>query len=277
MTATAVLLLAGVMQSWGDRSMFSDRGTLAHPTRSGVVGLLACALGSDRAAGLEWSDHLTIHVRADQPGEVTSDFHTIGGSYPDGRGMITANGKPRKNTHGQPSTTMSTRRYLADAAFLVTITGPDQVVATLATALRAPRWPIYLGRKGAVPSHPVLLSVTTADPSSVLATTPAYRSITTAGRRPAAVVDDFDALQTFLTANAVPNGSVAVTTYLDGVAPGHADLTINDRPVSFDPHHRTYQPRPVGLHVHNVPTAGTGLTGWLAQHAHLMTLPRAAA
>ena len=48
--AWLALLLDGPMQSWGHASRFERRTTALHPTRSGVLGLIAAALGIDKHA-----------------------------------------------------------------------------------------------------------------------------------------------------------------------------------------------------------------------------------
>ena len=54
MMATLLLRLAAPMQAWGCGSKFDTRRTNREPTKSGVVGLLAAALGIRR----EQSDEL---------------------------------------------------------------------------------------------------------------------------------------------------------------------------------------------------------------------------
>lgn len=46
--ATLLLRLAAPLQSWGSDSKFETRKTDREPTKSGVVGLLAAALGLRR-------------------------------------------------------------------------------------------------------------------------------------------------------------------------------------------------------------------------------------
>ena len=50
---TLLLRLVGPMQSWGTTSRFDERDTGKEPSKSGVVGLLAAALGIDRE---NWTD-----------------------------------------------------------------------------------------------------------------------------------------------------------------------------------------------------------------------------
>ncbi|MDT0266721.1 type I-E CRISPR-associated protein Cas5/CasD [Streptomyces sp. DSM 44915] len=75
--------LAGPLQSWGLTSRFARRDSHSRPTKSGVVGLCAAALGLDRAEPLGELAAVLFGVRADHPGTPLRDYHTVGGgSYP---------------------------------------------------------------------------------------------------------------------------------------------------------------------------------------------------
>ena len=74
--AVLLLKLAGPLQSWGSASRFTDRGTQHEPTKSGVVGLLAAALGRRRTASVDDLASLRFGVRIDQPGTLQDDFQT---------------------------------------------------------------------------------------------------------------------------------------------------------------------------------------------------------
>ncbi|WP_435131455.1 type I-E CRISPR-associated protein Cas5/CasD [Actinacidiphila sp. bgisy144] len=85
MTDSHVLLirLAGPIQSWGVASRFARRDTHPRPTKSGVIGLCAAALGLDRDEPLGELAAVLFGVRADHPGVPLRDFHTVGGGkYP---------------------------------------------------------------------------------------------------------------------------------------------------------------------------------------------------
>lgn len=71
-----LLRLAGPMQSWGSSSRFSRRNTDVAPTKSGVIGLLAAARGSDVRSHSPKLLGLQFGVRLDQPGQILRDFHT---------------------------------------------------------------------------------------------------------------------------------------------------------------------------------------------------------
>ncbi|MFF0296307.1 type I-E CRISPR-associated protein Cas5/CasD [Kitasatospora sp. NPDC004614] len=152
--AGLLLRLAGPLQSWGERSKFNERDTAPFPTRSGVIGLLACALGRPRDAGITDLARLSLTVRADRPGTVLRDLHTVGGGLPARHTVTTADGKKRP---AAAATLLSHRYYLADAVFTAALTGPASVLAECADALRRPVWPPYLGRRSCPPEGPLLL------------------------------------------------------------------------------------------------------------------------
>lgn len=144
---TLLLRLVGPMQSWGTTSRFDQRDTGKEPSKSGVVGLLAAALGIDRE---NWTDlepltRLTMGVRHDRPGVPRRDYQTA-------QHIISAD---RSKIH---ETAVTTRDYLADAAFLVGLKWEDRsFLERTHAALRAPVWPLALGRKSYLPSEPICI------------------------------------------------------------------------------------------------------------------------
>lgn len=142
---TLLLRLVGPMQSWGTTSRFDQRDTGKEPSKSGVVGLLAAALGIDRE---NWTDlepltRLSMGVRHDRPGLPRRDYQTA-------QHIISAD---RSKIH---ETAVTIRDYLADAVFLVGLEGDDRsLMLRIHAALRDPVWPLFLGRKSYVPSESV--------------------------------------------------------------------------------------------------------------------------
>ena len=43
-----LIRLEGPLQSWGERSKWDYRDTADFPTKSGVIGMIACAMGLER-------------------------------------------------------------------------------------------------------------------------------------------------------------------------------------------------------------------------------------
>jgi CRISPR system Cascade subunit CasD len=142
------------MQSWGTQSRFLVRDTGLEPSKSGVVGLICAAFGISR------DDHKTIAkiaglrmgVRADRPGLMRLDYHTVGGTRSDSEDY----GVIRADASGV-GPVVSRRYYLADAEFLIGVEGERATLEEIATALSTPRWQIFLGRKSFVPSAPLIL------------------------------------------------------------------------------------------------------------------------
>lgn len=156
MANTLLIRLDGAMQSWGERGRWGVRDSASEPTKSGVVGLVACALGWAEDAQLRFlSDSITMGVRCDSLGQRITDYHTIGGGY-DAPALIANNGKPKKTPKGEPHTEQSWRDYLCDASFLVALRSDDeQLIEQMATAVQDPVWPVFLGRKSCHPSRPI--------------------------------------------------------------------------------------------------------------------------
>ncbi|MFE7077217.1 type I-E CRISPR-associated protein Cas5/CasD [Streptomyces sp. NPDC057620] len=137
------LRLAGPLQAWGASARFIRRTTESAPTKSGVIGMLAAAQGLQRGdnAGLAPLSTLRFGVRIDQPGTRIRDFQTA-------HHAVTGKSMP-----------LSERFYLADAVFVAVLEGDHTLLTALHTALRAPVYPPYLGRRSCPPSLPVELGV----------------------------------------------------------------------------------------------------------------------
>jgi len=156
---TVFLRLEGPLQSWGDPSKFVMRRTMDAPTKSGVIGLICCAMGLSREKARERLGELNalrMGVRIDRPGTRWWDYHTVGA----GVGLRTAEGNVKTGAKG---TLITRREYLADASFLIAMHGNDELIERVAGALLNPIWPVCLGRKSCAPAVPVLVMQRQAD------------------------------------------------------------------------------------------------------------------
>ena len=144
-----VLRLEGPLQSWGENAKWDFRDSSTMPTKSGIVGLLGCAMGEERGSPVlvELAQSITVAVRADRPGVKFVDFQTVQGDP-----LMAATGKPK--TTG--NTILSPHAYLQDASFTVFIDTTPEWQQRIISALENPRWCMYLGRKNCVPSRPIL-------------------------------------------------------------------------------------------------------------------------
>ncbi len=168
-----LLRLEAPLQSWGSRSRWDVRDTATEPTKSGIIGLLGCALGySMRDPRLEQlNDSLRFGVRVEHPGRIVVDYQTITDFLPTADGRFKHSGsamavsveKLRTDPDVTPSTIQSPRAYIEDGAFLVALeatTEKSTVLDDCAQAVQQPRWPLFLGRKACVPTRPVFEALT---------------------------------------------------------------------------------------------------------------------
>lgn len=139
--AVLLIRLSGPMQSWGDSSRYARRTTRREPTKSGIVGLIASALGRTREDAVDDLAQLELAVRVEQPGQLMRDFQT-----------------ERPMDGGKPMP-LSNRYYLADACFLVALGGSMETLEKVEAALRLPHRPLYLGRRSCPADMPLCLGI----------------------------------------------------------------------------------------------------------------------
>ena len=72
-----VIRLAGPLQAWGTSSKLADRGTDLYPSKSGVVGLLANALGRTREDDISDLAKLGFGVAVYSSGKVIKDLFVL--------------------------------------------------------------------------------------------------------------------------------------------------------------------------------------------------------
>ena len=136
--STLLLRLAAPMQSWGSDSKFDWRRTENAPTKSGVIGLIAAALGRRRNESIEDLQALRFGVRIDKEGKLLCDFHTA---------------KSEKSAY------VTYRYYLLDAVFLVGLEGDPGLLHEIEYALNNPALPLYLGRRSCPPEGRLCLGI----------------------------------------------------------------------------------------------------------------------
>lgn len=197
---TLLIRMAAPLQAWGIDSKFETRRTGREPSKSGIVGFLAAAMGyrrdeDDKIAELSG---LNIGVRVDKEGTLLRDYHTV---------------------HGQKSPYVTNRYYLSDAIFLVGVESNDgELIEKLANALEHPVFPLFLGRRSCPPTLPICLGARQAELKNALESEPwllpEWRRNREAGASYRFVMDANE-----------PSGKTAV---------------IQDLPLSFNPEHRKF-------------------------------------
>lgn len=146
-----LLRLEGPMQSWGIGSRFTERYTEAEPSKSGLIGLLCCALGRSREKNVDDLAKMKMSVRVDREGQISYDYHTT-------LDILRANAIGTI-TESKLGTVISRRFYIADACFLVALESSNSaLLEEINQSLKTPKWPLYLGRKSFPASSPIYLT-----------------------------------------------------------------------------------------------------------------------
>ncbi|MGB0743898.1 MAG: type I-E CRISPR-associated protein Cas5/CasD [Opitutales bacterium] len=153
------------LQSWGASSKYQHRETNNFPTKSGIIGLIAAALGIDKHR-FDEAEHLrplvALRFTAVKLGATKhhigrlTDFHTVGGGY-DKTIKWEKMSIPQKAKTGGPSWTVLTHRsYLTDARFVILLDSPDlALLEKIQSALLDPTWGVWFGRKHCIPASPL--------------------------------------------------------------------------------------------------------------------------
>lgn len=145
---TILLKFAAPLQSWGTSSYFESRQTDLHPSKSGVLGLLAGSLGYRREDDekIRALNDLDFGLRVDQGGRLLRDYQ-IAGKYKAKTGAFEKN-------------YVTNRYYLEDAIFLVGLSHEnDQWMEDLFHALKNPYFQPFLGRRSTPPNYDFILGL----------------------------------------------------------------------------------------------------------------------
>ena len=203
--STLLLRLAAPFQSWGSESKFEIRHTFNEPTKSGVIGLLAAALGRKRDDDITDLNALHFGVRTDQQGTLQQDFHMV-----------------RKDAR---VSYVTRRYYLSDAIFLVGLESQNKkFLLELEEALHNPVFPLFLGRRSCPPTLPLCLGIRNKDLPNALRDEPW-------------LVPDWRQIR-WRRRNQNENPRLRIT--IDTLPGEKRDAIQKDVPITFDPHHRQY-------------------------------------
>ena len=142
--ATLLLRLAAPLQAWGADSKFETRKTGREPTKSGVIGLLAAALGlrRDEREALLRLTGLRFGVRVEREGQLLVDYHTA-------------------KTQDEKTSYVTYRHYLQDAVFLAGIESDRYRPFAAAAAGAAAPGVSAVSRPPLLPAYPAALSGST--------------------------------------------------------------------------------------------------------------------
>ena len=173
MNNSSFLRLAGPIQSWaGPRVTGNVVNSKLQPTRTGLLGLLAGALGASRNQWPRWIENVDFAIREDRRGQFCNEFQTINPRIDEFRlradertfrerqlsihGMRVTKTNLAFTPDARDGTSVIRRTYLIEAEFLVRVTCPEHQ-DEINSALRNPIFTTYLGKKAFAPSFPFYL------------------------------------------------------------------------------------------------------------------------
>lgn len=185
-TSALAIYLDAPLQSWGVSSRFQRRCTESAPSKSGILGLVAAAMGIDkyspdeqtRLAPLAACRFSVFHLAQGEnapPVLRLEDFHTVGGGYPDtpeGKMHVPPIAKKTKEGDLQwkapDKRTIPTRRfYLEQGRFTAVLEGDSALLQQVAAALEDPVWGVWFGRKCCLPAAPLLPTLAPSAPEAL--------------------------------------------------------------------------------------------------------------
>lgn len=204
--ATLLLRLAAPLQAWGSSSKFNIRTTEREPTKSGVIGMIAAALGikrNDDSEELEKLAKLKFGVRVEREGKLIKDFQMV---Y---TGKL-SDSERRHNKSDSANMHITERYYLSDAVFLAALESDDiSFLERISEAVQNPVFPLFLGRRSCPPVLPVFMGIREDDMITVLENEESFDKKTDLNKR------------------------IVYDTYSNGAV-------IQDVPISFSQLHRQY-------------------------------------
>lgn len=200
-TWTLLLRLAAPLQSWGTESKFDIRKTGREPSKSGVIGLVAAALGirrneDDRLAQLA---QMRFGLRVEREGRLLRDYQTARKPK-----------DPYNESKDIAVAYVTERYYLADACFIAGLESDDEaLLRQIEEALHQPAFPLFLGRRSCPPVGRLFLGIEALPLEEALALPK-------------------------------PSEEQCSIRYVWEVKPGEHGELLRDQPVSFNPQHRKY-------------------------------------
>lgn len=205
--STLLLMFAGPLQAWGVDSKFETRRTGREPSKSGVIGLLAAALGRKRDESVDDLSALRFGIRVDKEGELLHDYHTV--QLLSGKTYV---------TH---------RYYLSDATFLVGLESENEgLLEEIQKAILHPVFPLFLGRRSCVPSQPIVVGIRRIGLIDALKKEPWQ-------------------LTAWMQKKERKKGNYFLRLLVDALPDERDAVALKDLPVSFHPENRRYAYRAV--------------------------------
>lgn len=131
--ATLLIKFDPPLQSWGTKwNLREDHNTDFYPSKSGVIGMIASALGRRRDEDISDLARLKFGVRIDKRGTIIDDFQVS---------------EVQSKKKGEQKKVISHRKYLSDACFTCGIEADEETLKVIENALIHPANALFAGRR----------------------------------------------------------------------------------------------------------------------------------
>lgn len=156
-----VMRLYAPLVSWGEIAVGEMRHSATYPSKSALLGLLGAALGArrdDDKAQARLNAGYVFGVKLCSAGFPLRDYHTV--QAPKNKAKERYYTRREEVERGELNTLLTEREYRCDALAVVAVATTGDIalpLQDLAKHLKAPHFPLYLGRKScplAVPLNP---------------------------------------------------------------------------------------------------------------------------
>lgn len=155
------LVCSAMLQSWRIQGLGpTERYTELQPTKSGIIGMISCALGYEREDPKirELFNKTELFLDSDSSGSLVDnakresidtliDFQVVRDSK---LGMPTADAKKQIT-----DATLIKKEYIICHRFVLYLVADTDTLISIENALNKPVWQYYLGSKCCVPAEPV--------------------------------------------------------------------------------------------------------------------------
>jgi CRISPR system Cascade subunit CasD len=154
-----IFQLYGQMAAWGDIAVGETRRSALQPSKSALLGIVGASLGIDRneeEIHAAMASAYGIGIKVVSAGTLLVDYHTVQ-VPPQKRNVVFATRK-EELAADKLGTLLSSREYRCDAAYVVALWSEKEsapfALKELCSALRKPKYLLYLGRKSCPISIP---------------------------------------------------------------------------------------------------------------------------
>lgn len=158
------LYFHGPLQSWAGPSLVKTRvDTNRKPSERAIAGLIAAAYGMERTGSMPASIRDSeITIESLSAGRVVKDFQIISNRPGEEEYIrrIAVATKERNLVAPNKKTMIVNRTYLADAKFIVFVSGKNQEdTEDIYAKMLSPVWSPYLGKRAFAPTFPFILGL----------------------------------------------------------------------------------------------------------------------